>query len=205
MTTWAVEAAAKADLPAAVALVTQMPDGGVRDKAIASLASVWAKESPGAALEWIGQLPSGPARDQSLAHTAAAWAGKDAAAAAAWAKEAPEGALPPQAYANIMDALRKDPAAAYAWLNELTGTGAGRAAEHFISGWRDEDVAAAAALPEGPYKSRIVDKAVGGLLRRDPDKALAWALTLPAGSQRDTFLQTLTAAATPQRRGRSTR
>jgi hypothetical protein len=196
MTMWAVEAAAKADLPATVAMVTKMADDGVRDNAIASLASVWSKESPRAALEWVAQLPSGPARDQSLIRTAETWAGKDAAAAAAWAKEAPEGALPPQAYANIMDVLRIDPAAAYAWLNELTGAGAGRAAEHFTEGWRDEDVAAAAALPDGPYKSRIVDKAVSGLLRCDPDKALEWALTLPAGPQRDAFRQTLTTAET---------
>jgi hypothetical protein len=193
MAVWAVDAAAKADLPATAALVAQMSDGAARDKAIASLASVWAGKDPGAALEWIGQLPPGPARNDSLARTAAAWAGKDAAAAAAWAKEAPEGSLPPQAYAGIMDHLIKDTAAAYAWLNELPASGARRAAEHFIGGWRDEDVVTAVALPDGPYKAQILDKAVTGILRRDPDKALAWALALPNGPERETVRQTILA------------
>jgi hypothetical protein len=193
MTVWAVDAAAKANLPATAALVAQMSDGAVRDKAISSLASVWAEKDPGAALEWIGQLPPGPARNDSLARTAEVWAGKDAAAAAAWAKGVPEGLLPPQAYASIMDTLKKDPAAAYRWLNELPASGGGRAAEHFIGGWRDEDVATAVALPDGPYKAQILDKAVTGILRRDPDKALAWALALPNGPEREAVRQTILA------------
>jgi hypothetical protein len=176
----AVAAVAETDIGKAALLVSGMEDGSLRDKATASLTSTWAAKDPEAALSWATQLPAGPARNKSITDAASGWAYKDVAAAAAWAKTAPAGSLPLQAYSRIIPQLQREnlPAAA-AWINELPEGTATHAVDAMFFFSREPDVVAALALPEGKYKTRMVEKASSRFFQMGPDRALAWILAQP--------------------------
>lgn len=189
-----VRAAAKNDLPATAAFVARMPDDAMRDKAQAAVAAAWSEKDPAAAVAWSAQLPPGTARYSALINSVPAWAAKDAAAAATWAKAAPEGSLPAQIYGSIMDSLRSDRTAAYAWLNELPESAAYSAMGHFWGGYTGADVAGVLAFPDGKYKTAILERTVSRYFARDPDNAVAWASSLPAGADRDSVRRALESA-----------
>ena len=73
------------DANGAAAWAVSLPDGKVREQAIAGVARQWAEFDTVAASEWISQLSAGPDRDMATAPLVHQIASTDPEAALAWA------------------------------------------------------------------------------------------------------------------------
>lgn len=115
-----VFALARHDLPAAVNLVNQLPDGPVQASAASGLVSLWAGKDPQEAADWIGSLPAGASRDAATSVLATNLAGKDPEAAAEWLEQIGDPATRAQAIAGIFSSWPRTDAARFEWLQSCT-------------------------------------------------------------------------------------
>jgi hypothetical protein len=64
--------------------------GAVLDRAIAEIASAWAKNEPAAVAAWVMNFPDSVARQQVMENLVNVWANRDRVAAEAWVKTLPD-------------------------------------------------------------------------------------------------------------------
>lgn len=167
------------DRDAALASVAALPPGSEREGALGEILASLAESDPVAAFEkaaahdlknpsWLAVLVKEAAR-------------KDPATAIAWLKE-----QDPETFAQIgpiavCEWARKDPTAAFAWAQEhgisLTETGSRRALE----------------LPGGFFGRHVSDigwnSPFTAAMQAKPEATLAWVRTLPAGPERERYLE----------------
>lgn len=78
----------------AVAWAKNIPDEGLRERTIASVATTWGERDPtGAAYLTLGSLRPGPVQDSAIIAIVQRWVQTDASGATAWVNQFPEGTL----------------------------------------------------------------------------------------------------------------
>jgi hypothetical protein len=187
------------------------PAGEARQKVVVSFFFSWAQTDRAAALSAAASLPPGPERDGGLAEVLARWAGSHPAAAF---EQAQALGLTAPALLAIMakEAAKSDPAATARWLETQDATLLSQLGTVVAKFWARQDPAAAFAWAEAQGVSLMdgsavnarkidfstfaghamemgMDSPFSAAMREKPDATLAWVCALPAGPDRDRFLE----------------
>ncbi len=109
------------DLPVAVSLAEQIPDGPERDAVMHSIALRWAEDDPAGAAAWaLQQMPDGRELNVTLRTIVWGWAEKDGASALAWVNQLSDGGKKLESQATVAMALaRSNPAAAAGVVDQM--------------------------------------------------------------------------------------
>ncbi len=101
--------------------VEQFAEGPDRDDAFCQIIQKWALHDPAAAGEWLNRQPSGTSRDSGVAAFVMQTAHSHPETAALWAEQLPPGKARKESLESVAYWwLRKDAAAAQAWLPQST-------------------------------------------------------------------------------------
>ena len=197
-------------------LLRGYPEGSDRQKVIVSLCFTWAQLDRTAALAGAASLPRGAERDSALAEVLARFAGSEPASAF---KQAKILGLKDPALLTVMakEAAKSDPVAAAEWIATHEPAQAADLAPVIAVFWAEKDPAAAFtwAREQGvsltstlsEHARRIPGKMFAGhaaemtgdspfsaALRLKPEETLAWVHSLPAGAERERYLELATRA-----------
>lgn len=198
-------------------ILRSFPPGENREKLMSSFFSVWIQYDRNAPLAAAAGLPRGTERDGALAEVLARLAKRDASLALAKYHELELGnraVLPTIVYR----ACQKDPALAARTLDQFSAEEIAEAGHALVSGWARKDPAAAfawarehgIAIDERPDVRRTHQNS-GSLWHHElefthstplqlaaqdqPDAAVAFVRSLPAGPERDRYIQQIVLAA----------
>ncbi len=146
-----------------VAWTEGLPEGGMRDRAVAALGAQWARYDPVAARAWINANTDASNRVAALSEFGESWARIDPEAAAAWAQERLAG--------------------------DADG-GGGKVLDRVFRRWMQYDFADAAGYLVDQEPSPELDGAVEQYIQRvkgvDPDATMAWAESITDPKRRRT-------------------
>jgi len=114
---------ASTDVDRAVAWVSQIPTGDLRNQTLSGVAIVWSASEPVAAATWaLHELPPGRLLDDTVISIVQRWAQQKPEDAAAWVEQFPSGSLQATAVANVSAIWHlQDGASADAWRESLKG------------------------------------------------------------------------------------
>jgi hypothetical protein len=150
---------AGSDLSAASAWVKQLPEGKLRDLALAGLVPAWVAQEPSRAAAFARDLPEGPVQAKLLSEVACVWSRHDSKAVLGWLDTLPEGSARNAALSGLADGL--------ASLKPEQAAG-------FV-----------ASLPVGDLQTKVALKVVNLWSMTDPPSAAAWVAAFPPGQTRD--------------------
>ncbi|MES2709447.1 MAG: hypothetical protein V4726_22805 [Verrucomicrobiota bacterium] len=186
----AIEALAKTDLTAAVALLNKHQDGRIQ-WVPDGLFSQWAAKDPGALTAYLDSEAPPWQKNSIKAALARSLGEKDPVAALQWASENLGGGDRAQAQSGLLAKLTKDdPAAALSYLNSLSeGTALRGAVEHFTGALTDSSpealLTSAQTLPEGAARSLLTARAYEKWYQKDPGNLLAGLASQPVSALPD--------------------
>jgi hypothetical protein len=111
------------DPAAAIDWVGSVPDPSLREQLVASVVQSYALADPAQAADWLVQeVKSEAVLNDAALNILGTWVASDPAAAADWASRFPEGNLKAAAVTIVSSHWRQtDPAAAMAWIQNLSG------------------------------------------------------------------------------------
>ncbi len=113
---------AKANLPAAVEMVTRMEPGPHQANAATGLLAHWTQAAPEEAAQWVQALPEGALRDASLRVLASGFAVIDLEDVAFWVTQIRDSTLLKEAISDMFGSWhQEEPWRAEKWLNQLPG------------------------------------------------------------------------------------
>jgi hypothetical protein len=158
---------AETNLTAASQMVADMEPGGMQNRACASIFEAWFNKGPSehnAAFEWLTSLPNQEAQQMALQRVQWNRVASDPAFMSNFLS-GPHGALAPDYVVSQVAARQAmiDPAAAMKWASTLPGNRGSTARMGALSGW----------------------------LAHNPEQAQAYALALPASSERQEAVRTI--------------
>ena len=192
-------------------LLREFPAGADREKVIVSLCFSWAQTDRAAALVSASSLPAGTERDGALAEILARWAAREPVIA--FTKAQAFGIRDP-AVLSVMakETAKSDPVATAAWVAKQEPTVVAGIGNVVATFWAEGDPAAAFTWalengvsitePTSPSAHRIPGTMFAGhaaemtgsspfsaALREKPKETLAWVNSLPAGAERERYLE----------------
>lgn len=186
----------KADPNAAIAYITQMQDNPQRDNLIQTTLGNWARfGDSNAALTWANDNLTGATRDNAVNSVLNRLVDENPMAAASYVAQMPDSPSRNNLVQNMAQTLAAtDINSAVAWLEKLpadipaaTRT---QAQQQILGVWINSDPASAASyvqnMADDPNFGRLSAQVSATWARSDPQAALEWAGTLPAGSAHDT-------------------
>ncbi len=190
-----IEAAAQQPALAAQYL-GDLQDASGRAAAISAIAAGMAKTDPGAALDWLDQTATGAAYDNSVKSILASSARSDPAAAAMLLNKITDPGDRQAVIASLAGTWGKaNPQAALAWaqtLPDADATSRSAALSSIVASWSKSDPAAALAFvqnsPDPTAYLAAAPTLAQVMAQTDPQAALAWANSLPAGAAKDQAL-----------------
>jgi hypothetical protein len=192
-------------------LLRAFPPGSDRQQVIVSLCFTWAQMDRPAALAAVSSLPAGAERDHALGEVLAQYAGREPTAAF---KEAERLGIRDSGLLSVLvkEAAKSHPAAAAQWvatqepaliadLGVVVATFWAEddpvaafewAREHKIS-LTDNTSKSATKIPRDMFAGHAAEmrgeSPFSAALKAKPDETLAWARSLPAGPERDRYLE----------------
>jgi hypothetical protein len=207
----AMEGWADQDTSQRLAVLLDFPAGKARAAGLESFLSNWAKRDPAAALSAARTLGVADGRDKAIAGVLQNWAERDAASA--FAQYRALGLSDPTLLSSVLrSGAAANPAQAVEWLAQLDAAQFARGASEIVEKWAERDPVAALgwALDHGVSLAASVERTYGvahnslgrtnwvsanrldpfgTALEKQPAATLAWVRSLPAGEDRDRFME----------------
>lgn len=185
-----IETQAATDREAALDLIDSLPPGGVRTKATDAFVAQWHDKEAGAAGAWALTQSRDALSDQGWGNLGSQWAFADPDSLKS-AIQSHGGEVPPRLINGaIHNLVRKDAAGTAVWAAALPPTLREFTLSTTLRSWAGEDARAAAqfitANPAIPIPESATARIAERLHSRDPQAAVVWTSTLPAGPTRDT-------------------
>jgi len=197
-----IESLAPGDIRAVLDNFGKIPSSTQADWAKATLISRWAELDSLSALAWARVQPTGANRAGDLVSVFDAWAAKDTAAALAAINQVNDTSARQQIMLNTLGRMAaRDPAAALAFVQRMP---AGQQAAYgiiFYAWGMSNPTAGASALanlPPSVSRNQAANMLACSWAQQDPQTALAWADSLPAGPLRTSVLNSILGPMDPQ-------
>lgn len=192
-----VNGLAMTDLHRATGLVTEMPDGRARGRAIDILVDGYMQQGMYAASDWAQSLPSGELKNDVVGHTARRLASLDPLRYADWTLSPVLGEAQADAVTSYARQWsRSDPVTAAEWVTDLADDELRIAGmSEVVASWGRRDPAAAAEwlnqFELGPEMDGLIQVYVDAVDRRDPETAITWALAISDEQRRTELVQNI--------------
>ena len=210
-----VQALSGTNAQAQIERLSGLPPGRMRDRALRTCLSEWAKQDAASAYAQISHLPAGAERDQARMNILSEWAKVDSRAALGRLRD-----LLPELQAELQgnpllnrvlgDAASHDPRGAAAFAATLPRSMRIPAIVSALNGWIRQDPIAALewARDQGiPLDSRGANddlhmfahtELIRGAVSVNGEKVIEWLRRLPAGGERDRLLGLAAQSAKPE-------
>jgi hypothetical protein len=195
-----------------LAVLLTFPEGQSRDHAMNSLFFSWIQSDRSAAFAGALSLPPGAQRDITVGQVLASWAQSNPTEAFAHFEKSgiTDPTLP---LVLVSNGAKQDPAATIRWLEKQSPEAIAKCGAIFVSGWAKKDPVAAfnwalargvslteSPLPSSseraelskwkqPYVDLNLDPPFASAIREKTDETLAWLKSVPAGSERNRFIE----------------
>ncbi len=186
------------DAPAAAAYALQLPAGSNRNDLLQNIADEWAQADPAGLLAWAGKNLTGDAYTETAVQALNAMGQMDPVAAArAIAQISDSNLLTPAIKTLARNWAQQDIQGALNWAQSLPTDNAGArnaAISDILAVWTSNDPQSTAAYikqnaASDPYfataSTSTIDSWVDSWANSDPQGAVAWAQSLPAGNLYD--------------------
>ena len=163
-----------------------------------SIANQWADSDPDKALAWAEKIGNAESRKKAIAGAIGSWAARDSLATSKYVTAMPPGDAKDDALSMLASSwVGNDPKAAQAWADALSGTERSKVLQALVGKVQEEDpenapsayqkyAASLSAEDAAKKDNQAVAKNVAATMAKDdPQKAIAWLATLPAGGARE--------------------
>jgi hypothetical protein len=175
---------------AAAAWALALPESAAKEKALVSVASVWARQNPRIAAEFITRIPLQAQQEAGVA-VASAWSQSSPQDAALWAQQIPAGEAREHALENVFARwIDADPLAAVRTAGTLSRPGERdaairAAASRLVASDPDLAVRLASAITDETKRNQLLESAAAAWLTKEAGPAVAWleGSSLPAATK----------------------